>query len=145
MSSSQSTKRKRKPKTSTDKKLCDVLAKRIVIHRAEEWTAGMCERCGIRPGEHWAHIIGRARSRVRTHEDNAWWLCAEPCHRLVDNWIEEKLALVDRTIGRERYEELRFLAEQPISNYTTWWRDERGRLTARCEALGISTKFRTSA
>lgn len=130
--------RKTVNKTATDKAMSERLCRRLVIHRAQ----GTCERCGGQ-GEHWAHNFGRRYSAVRCHEDNAWWLCP-PCHRLIDTDPAEKTRLAEVTIGLERHTELRQLAVVgPPTSYTLWWRQERARLTARCEELGISTKWNT--
>jgi len=136
----------RKPKTSTNKAFCDRLARRLVMHR-EAGLDGtpVCQFCGLVTATDWAHIIPRRYSAVRCAEDNAWALC-RACHRVVDQWIEEKLKLIERTIGMERYEELRRLAEAgPPMSYELWWREERERLTARCVELGVSTKWKESA
>lgn len=70
---------------------------------------GDCERCG-NPASQTAHIIGRRFAKVRTDERNAWALCGS-CHFLVDNFVEEKHALIARTIGWNVYSELRVKAE----------------------------------
>lgn len=131
----------RKPKPVTDRSFCERLCRRIVFERA----GNLCQRCMAAEATDWAHVIRRRFAAVRVVEDNTWALCAL-CHRTVDSWDTELVKLIERTIGIERYEELRGLAEAgPPMSYTLWWRAERERLTARCEELGISTKFRTSA
>lgn len=97
---------------------------------------GVCERCGDRFGPYdTAHIIGRARSGTRCELDNAWCLC-RPCHKRVDEWWDEKWALVKETIGIERYWQLKAKAEGHASirqSSATFWRNEVARLTALTE------------
>lgn len=94
---------------------------------------GVCERCGNREGPFdTAHIIGRARSGTRCDLDNAWCLCRS-CHKRVDEWWDEKWALVERTIGIARYWQLKSQAEGHASirmSSATFWRGEVERLTA---------------
>lgn len=93
-----------------------------------------------------AHIIGRGASGTRCIEDNAWCMCRTH-HKLVDDWFDEKHAVVLATIGDERYLELRRQAEQyrtlPTTS-ATFWKAEVERLTARCVELGIDTKRRAA-
>lgn len=115
---------------------------RLIIH-----ARGSCERCGDSQGPfEAAHIHERRFSAVRCCETNAWLLC-RPCHRLVDGPGREKLLLVERTIGIDRYDENlarinEFTRTRPTS--TVFWREEVARLTARCDELGIDTKRRAA-
>lgn len=118
----------------------DELFRRIVHSR------GACERCGG-PATDCAHIIGRVRSAPRCLEDNAWMLC-RTCHERVDNYWHEKQAMVERTIGRERYDEMLRLADDFTSSLVStkrFWVDEVARLKARCEELGIDTRSKRPA
>jgi len=79
---------------------------------------GLCERCGVRDDVVTAHIIGRRFSKTRTDERNAWAL--DPtCHYVVDNFPDEKMGLVEDTIGMGVYDELRAKAES-ISTKMDW-------------------------
>lgn len=117
----------------------DLLFSRIVRSR------GKCERCGDTRGPFdTAHIVKRRYSATRCIEDNAWCL-DRTCHRTVDEWANELMDLVDRTIGRERYIELCITAQAGHQTTSTlFWRAERERLEARCEQLGISTKWKAA-
>jgi hypothetical protein len=109
-------------------------------HRADRYFSlfirmrGSCERCeqsgywtevkwvrAVLPvgGLDCAHIWRRSWSRTRCEQDNAWSLCHD-CHRTVDNDAAELLDLVDRTIGRERYDELRTLAQDVSAPPVDW-------------------------
>lgn len=80
----------------------DILFSKFIRKRA-----GKCERChrGAILLE-CAHIIRRRYLRTRWHPSNAWSLC-KACHYEVDNDELEFAHLVDRTIGRERFRELK--------------------------------------
>ena len=83
---------------------------------------GRCERCNrhLDPSElQCAHIIRRRYSRTRTMQGNAWALCGL-CHLLVDTRTTEFVALVDRTIGRPRLEELERLAHDDSLALPDW-------------------------
>ena len=118
----------------------DMLFSRIVRSR------GYCERCKVTgvPFDT-AHIVRRRYSATRCVEDNAWCAC-RPCHRMVDEWPGFHMALVDSTIGRERYEELCRDAQEgiPLSS-KLWWQAERERLEARCDELGIDKKWKAAS
>lgn len=84
---------------------------------------GDCERCH---GEHCgneylqcAHIVRRGPNWTRTDLENAWCLGAR-CHRLVDDWADEKMLLVDRTIGVGRYESLKRKANEGVRVKFDW-------------------------
>lgn len=70
---------------------------------------GACERCGV-SGEieplQCAHIISRRYSHTRCDTRNAWALCGS-CHYTVDNFADEKMDLVQRTIGEDLYWDLK--------------------------------------
>lgn len=111
----------------------DLLFSRIVRSR------GACERCG-KPATDTAHIIRRGYSATRCVEDNAWALCSS-CHRATEDDPAEFMLLVERTIGRARYDELKVLREQGhAGSAALFWASEAERLTARCVELGLSTK-----
>lgn len=116
----------------------DMLFSRIVRSRAS------CERCGNTATDT-AHIVKRRYSATRCLEDNAWALCRS-CHQLTEQWPHEFMWLVERTIGVDRYTELRRLAEAGITlSSKLFWRDTVERLTARCREMGIDTRWRTPA
>lgn len=89
---------------------------------------GACERCGSTYKLECAHIVRRWRATTCTDIGNAWCLCG-PCHDLVDEWADEFMALVIRTIGRTGYERLRRKAEEGLFRKVDW-RDEVKRLRA---------------
>lgn len=126
-------------KAKGDKGMADILFSRIVRSR------GRCERCGRGDGPfETAHIVRRRYSATRCVEDNAWCLCGS-CHRATGDDPTLFVELVDRTVGRGRYHDLRLLANRgPSSSPLLWWRAERARLVERCRELGLSTK-RTAA
>jgi hypothetical protein len=124
-------------RTKGDKAVCDELFRRIVRTRGP-----LCERCGQKPGTDTAHIIGRMYSATRCVEDNAAFLCGT-CHHLIDSYPDEKLELVTRLVGEDRYRELRRLSQEgPPLRGNRWWSQERERLTERCAELGIDTRRR---
>lgn len=89
-----------------------------------------------------AHLIGRSRRATRCVEDNAACLCRTH-HQLIDSWFDEKERVVDATIGRARYDELKLLANTPSKlNATQFWAGELTRLKARCVELGLDTRRR---
>jgi hypothetical protein len=92
-----------------------------------------CERCGaVGVRFEAAHIIRRHYAKVRTNEANGWCLCGA-CHHKVDNFPDEKMLLIDRTIGRLAYEDLREVAEDTRRKMD--WEAERVRLKALMERL----------
>jgi hypothetical protein len=115
-----------------DQGLADALAGRIVRHRGR-CQYPRCERTDVV----WAHIIRRRYSATRCMEEAAAALCPTH-HDLVDSFPDEMLRLIDATIGRERYDELRTIAEagHPLSA-KLWWASEVSRLKARCVELGL--------
>ena len=114
----------------------DMLFSRLVRSR------GDCERCG-RPGTDTAHIVRRRYSATRCVEDNAWCLCRS-CHQLTDQWPHEFMWLVERTIGVDRYHELYRLANAGLTQSSRlFWRGEVQRLIARCEEVGVDTRWRS--
>jgi hypothetical protein len=121
-----------------DAGLADILFSRIVRSR------GRCEYpgCDSRGPYDTAHIIGRGYSGTRCVEENAWCLCRTH-HVLVDNWWDEKQDLIDRTIGRNVWIDLKGAANayktRPVTS-AVFWSEELARLKARCRELGLSEK-----
>jgi hypothetical protein len=124
-----------------DRGLADILFSRIVRSRGDR----RCQRCGVFPATDTAHIIGRRFSATRCIEDNAWLLCRS-CHQTTALWPQDFLRLVSSTIGQERYEELRRVAETGIvGSSKLFWANEVARLKTRCEELGLDTRRRIPA
>lgn len=74
---------------------------------------GACERCGDTSSrKEAAHLIRRRfvgdpdGISLRTNLDNGVCLCANPCHRIVDEDPIQMTALVESTIGLPKYLEL---------------------------------------
>lgn len=120
-----------------DRGRADMLFSRIVRSR------GACERCG-RQATDTAHIVRRGYSATRCLEDNAWALC-NSCHRLTGEAAHEFMFLVERTIGVDRYKELWDLAREDRKFGSVFWKAEVERLLARCQELGIDTRWRVPA
>lgn len=114
----------------------DLLFSRLVRSR------GVCERCGNTAGPFdTAHIVKRRYSATRCIEDNAWCL-DRSCHRLTADQPHEFMWLVERTIGVDRYKELRDLAQEDRKFGSPFWKAEVERLTERCRDLGVDTRWR---
>jgi hypothetical protein len=103
-----------------DKGKCDVLASKIVR------SIGYCEKCGEQEYKKLtcSHIVGRRYSATRTDLDNLQCLCYS-CHYYFENWPKEFSRWITKTIGIEKYEELKTKAEVPTKMD---WTAERKRL-----------------
>lgn len=87
-----------------------------------------------------AHLIGRRYSATRCHEENAISACRTH-HQLIDAWWDEKKKVIEATIGIERYEELKIIAQAgPPPPQRTFWPGEVARLLERCAELDIDTR-----
>lgn len=118
----------------------DMLFSRIIRSR------GRCEYPGCTSDGPYdtAHLIGRRYSATRCMEDNAACMCRTH-HALIDNWWSEKAQVVDLLIGRDRYDELRRIAEDGIPTTSAlFWSGEVDRLMTRCDELGIDTRRRVA-
>lgn len=98
------------------------------LHSLIVRSRGACQKCGESTYSklQCAHIITRTFSAIRTDERNAWCLCAR-CHFRVDTHADEKMALVDETIGREEFDRLKAKTHPPTKMD---WEAEVERLTA---------------
>lgn len=105
----------------------DVLFSKIIR------SVGYCQRCGSSSYLQTAHIISRRYSNTRVHPDNAWCLCAA-CHRRLTDWPREHSRFITETIGSEKYDELKALAE---SIQKVDWDEELIRLKEVAKELGI--------
>jgi len=99
------------------------------LHSLVVRSRGFCERCGGTNTLQAAHIIPRRYAATRTDETNAWCLCAG-CHRRLTEWAEDHMALVDATIGRAAYDELKRRANEGVKANGTFWLAECERLSA---------------
>jgi hypothetical protein len=97
--------------------------KAIKLHSELVRNRMICQRCGVRHPTRamydCAHIIPRRYSRTVTLLDNAWCACRS-CHRRLDQFGDEKMALVAATIGFAKYEELKVIAEDIRSQKVDW-------------------------
>ena len=109
------------------KKKCDLLFSKIIRY------PGVCERCQNTVNLQCAHIISRRYSATRTNLDNAWCLCAK-CHMRLTEWPREHSHFITETIGGEKYDELRQLAETPTK---VSWEEELLRLRQVARDRGI--------
>ena len=99
------------------------------LHSLVVRARGACQRCGSTTNLQAAHILGRRYTATRTDETNAWCLCAT-CHFRTGEHADDFLALVDATIGREQYDELKRKASAGAKSNDTFW-------LAECERLQI--------
>lgn len=121
--------------------MADALFSRIVRSR------GRCEYpgCTSQGPYDTAHLIGRRYSATRCMEENAVCACRSH-HQLIDSWWDEKRRVVVATIGEDRYDQLKRLAEIGTpSNSTTFWASEVERLKARCDELGLDKRRQVPA
>jgi 5-methylcytosine-specific restriction endonuclease McrA len=88
---------------------------------------GSCQRCSATDNLQCAHIIRRRYNATRTDERNAWCLCAR-CHWLTEEQPDEFMDLVERTVGRELYDELKHKAQAGVKANEAFW-------LAECERL----------
>jgi hypothetical protein len=104
-------------------------AKATQLHSLVVRTRGACERCGASDYARLqcAHIVPRRYTATRTDETAAWCLCAG-CHLTTTEHAHEHMELVDRTIGRERYDELVARARAGMRSNEAYWRSEVHRL-----------------
>lgn len=121
-------------------------AKATKMHSFLVRSRGRCELCG-RAGEtqgvkfpglptmylpvgglQCAHIIGRRYSATRTDETNAWALCAG-CHMRLTEHPDEHMHLVARTIGMDRFHELKDRALAGVKASDAFWQSEVDRLS----------------
>lgn len=93
--------------------------KATILHAELVRARGACTRCGHTENLQCAHIISRTYATTRCRMDNAWCLCAR-CHRAVDTHADEKMALVDRTIGYEAFKELKTAAITGVGTKVDW-------------------------
>jgi hypothetical protein len=139
-------KRKKSSQAAVDKKKCDELFSRLVRSRARR-----CEAAGIIEGEckahgpsRWqcAHIIHRQYSMTRVLDGNAWCLCAGH-HFRVDTNPDLWAVLVQATVGLERVQEMRRLANGPLlldgfpASAAAFWAAHRARLEQACHDEGV--------
>lgn len=116
--------------------LADILFSRIVRSR------GRCEYpgCDSQGPFDTAHLIGRNYSAVRCVETNAICACRTH-HALIDSWPEEKLRVIEATIGMDVYEQNRDLARAGHAlSAALFWAAEVDRLKTRCVELGLSDR-----
>lgn len=120
--SDQPTSRKRKPRAVKEEatRLC---SKIVRATRGPYCEAG----CGSLATDH-AHIVGRNYAHTRTDETNGLALCGT-CHQRFDNFHDERVAILERTVGLEHYERLKAKALAGVNSKLDWY-SELDRLKA---------------
>lgn len=99
---------------------------------------GVCQCCGEhKKSLQCAHIIPRSKKPTRTVLANAWCLCAG-CHRRLPNYPYEYVGLIERTIGREKYEKLLTRANSRVK---VDWKEEFFRLDGIAKRKNIEHDF----
>lgn len=95
--------------------------KATMLHSKVVRSRGHCARCGSQAGPFdCAHIIPRRYAALRCDPENAWCLC-KACHMRCTEWASEHMALVEATIGLDRYEELRRTAQVGVKASDAFW------------------------
>jgi hypothetical protein len=99
------------------------------LHSQLVRSRGACERCGESRYEKLttAHIIRRTFTATRTDETASWCLCYS-CHRITEDFGDEFMELVRRTIGEDRYYELKARALAGMKRTQADWQAEILRL-----------------
>lgn len=125
--------KKRRQKTDARKlkdqadRLCGLLVR----------SRGRCERCGAVQNLQWAHIIRRNYAATRTNPEAAWCLCAS-CHWLTEKEADEFMALVERTIGLDKFRDLKATAKAGVKTSAAFWQGEVNRLEEALRRKGIA-------
>lgn len=130
MSDLRPTSRKRKPRAVKEEatRLCALIVRT---------TRGpMCEGCLTAPAKDHAHIVGRTLAHTRSDETNGLALCG-PCHYRFDNFHDERIALLERTVGMDHYFALKAKAEAGVRVKFDWYA-ELDRLRAIAADLGVN-------
>src|SRR5690606_9811550 len=95
-------------------------AKATKLHSLVVRSRGRCERCGSTSNLQAAHIVPRRYSVTRCDPEAAWALCAG-CHLRTTEHADEHMALVEQTIGLERFWELKQAAEAGVKANDAYW------------------------
>jgi hypothetical protein len=105
-------------------------AKATKLHSQVVRSRGVCARCGERdPAKlQCAHIIPRRYSATRCDPEAAWALC-KGCHMRLTEHPDEHMALVEATIGLDRFWELKRTAEAGVKANDAYWQAWIDRLT----------------
>lgn len=108
------TNRKRKPRAVKEEctRLCSLIVRT---------TRGpMCEnQCG-RPAKDHAHIVGRNYAHTRSDETNGLALCGT-CHERFDNFYDDRIALLEKTVGLAEYQRLKDKALAGVNVKFDWF------------------------
>lgn len=106
------------------------------LHSLVVRAAGVCARCGTMDYGRLqcAHIVPRRYTATRTDETAAWCLCAG-CHLVTTEHAHEHMDLVDRTIGRDRFDELMMRARAGQKSSASYWLGECSRLQALLDEI----------
>lgn len=96
----------------------------------------LCEACGTAAAKDHAHIVGRSYAHTRTDETNGLALCGS-CHHRFDNFHDDRIAILKRTVGVAHYEALKQKALAGVNVKFDWY-DELDRLRALAASLGVS-------
>jgi 5-methylcytosine-specific restriction endonuclease McrA len=103
------TQKERHKLTKANDKMCSELVRRRDFERFK----GSCGRCGHAVPSwnklQWAHLISRSHLKTRWNPDVACGICAG-CHMFIDREMDAKQELIDKFIGREKYELLKSAA-----------------------------------
>lgn len=97
-------------------------AKATRLHSLVVRSRGLCERCGTQDTTKLqaAHIVPRRYSVTRCDPEAAWALCAG-CHLRTTEHADEHMALVEATIGLDRFWELKRAAEAGVKANDAYW------------------------
>lgn len=123
------TNRRRKP--AAVKEECTRLCARIVRHMR----GPLCEACRTAAAKDHAHIVGRSYATTRTDETNGLALCG-PCHHRFDNFHDDRVAILERTVGVAHYEALKLKALAGVKVKVDWFA-ELERLKALAREVGL--------
>lgn len=112
-----------------------VKAKATKLHSQVVRARGVCARCGEREYAKLqaAHIVPRRYSVTRCDPEAAWALCAG-CHLRTTEHADEHMALVEATIGLERFWELKRAAEVGVKASDAYWQQWVDVLTEQLRA-----------
>ena len=92
---------------------------------------GVCESCGETDYSklQCAHIIPRRYAATRCDPEAAWCLCAG-CHMQTTEWASKHMELVERTIGPNKFDDLRARAMAGVKTNDDYWQSWIERLEA---------------